>query len=48
MLQRGLLRLHIARVCEACDYATGTLYQHFESRVDPLVALAVARAVIRV
>ncbi len=40
MLQDGLLGLQMARVAEACDYATGTLYQHFESKEDLLVALA--------
>jgi AcrR family transcriptional regulator len=35
----GLLQLQMARVAEACDYAIGTLYQHFSSKEDLLVAL---------
>ncbi len=40
---QGLLGLQMARVASACDYATGTLYQHFRSREDLLVALATQR-----
>jgi AcrR family transcriptional regulator len=36
----GLLNLQMARVAEKCDYAVGTLYQHFASKEDLLVALA--------
>lgn len=36
----GLVNLQMARLAEACDYATGTLYQHFRSKEDMLVALA--------
>lgn len=36
----GLVNLQMARLAEACDYATGTLYQHFTSKEDLLVALA--------
>lgn len=35
----GLLGLQMARVARACDYATGTLYQHFSSKEDLLVAI---------
>lgn len=35
----GLLGLQMARVARACDYATGTLYQHFASKEDLLVAI---------
>lgn len=35
----GLLNLQMARIAEDCDYATGTLYQHFGSKEDLLVAL---------
>jgi AcrR family transcriptional regulator len=35
----GLLQLQMARVAEACDYATGTLYQHFSCKEDLIVAL---------
>lgn len=38
----GLMNLQMARLAEACDYATGTLYQHFSSKEDLLVALASA------
>jgi AcrR family transcriptional regulator len=37
--QEGLLQTQMARIAEACDYATGTLYQHFASKEDLLVAL---------
>ncbi|MGH8502509.1 MAG: TetR/AcrR family transcriptional regulator, partial [Gammaproteobacteria bacterium] len=47
MLQDGLLSLQMSRVAEACDYATGTLYQHFESKEDLLVALACDKAAVR-
>lgn len=35
----GLLNLQMARVARGCDYATGTLYQHFASKEDLLLAL---------
>ncbi len=38
--EEGLLTLQMARLADACDYATGTLYQHFSSKEDLLVALA--------
>ncbi len=47
ILQDGLLNLQMARVAEACDYATGTLYQHFASKEDLLVAIACAKSTIR-
>ncbi len=47
MLQDGLLSLQMARVAEACDYATGTLYQHFTSKEDLLVALASEKSAVR-
>jgi AcrR family transcriptional regulator len=37
--QDGLLNLQMAKVAKACDYATGTLYQHFASKEDLLLAL---------
>ncbi len=41
LIQRdGLLNLQMARIAEATDYAIGTLYQHFASKEDLLVALA--------
>ena len=36
----GLLKLQMARLAQRCDYAVGTLYQHFASKEDLLVALA--------
>ncbi|NBB93317.1 MAG: TetR family transcriptional regulator [Gammaproteobacteria bacterium] len=40
ILGDGLLSLTMARVAAACDYATGTLYQHFSSKEDLLLALS--------
>jgi AcrR family transcriptional regulator len=37
----GFLNLQMARLAQACDYATGTLYQHFSSKEDLLLALVV-------
>lgn len=37
--ENGLLNLQMARVARGCDYATGTLYQHFTSKEDLLLAL---------
>jgi AcrR family transcriptional regulator len=36
----GLLHLQMSRLAEACEYATGTLYQHFASKEDLLLAIA--------
>ncbi|AGA32876.1 Transcriptional regulator, TetR family [Thioalkalivibrio nitratireducens DSM 14787] len=36
----GLLNLQMSRLADACDYATGTLYQHFASKEDLLLAIA--------
>lgn len=41
--EEGLLTLQMARLARSCDYATGTLYQHFASKEDLLVALATQR-----
>lgn len=35
----GLLNLQMARVAEKCEYAVGTLYQHFASKEDLLLTL---------
>ena len=35
----GLLALKMAKVARDCDYATGTLYQHFASKEDLLLAI---------
>ncbi len=44
----GLLSLQMSRIAEECDYATGTLYQHFASKEDLLVALATRNCLSRV
>jgi AcrR family transcriptional regulator len=41
--EEGLLQLQMARLAEECDYATGTLYQHFGSKEDLVVALLTDR-----
>jgi AcrR family transcriptional regulator len=40
--QDGLLNLQMARLATECGYAVGTLYQHFTSKEDLLLALAAA------
>ncbi|HUS24555.1 MAG TPA: helix-turn-helix domain-containing protein [Candidatus Binatia bacterium] len=37
--EEGLLKLQMSRLAERCEYAVGTLYQHFASKEDLLVAL---------
>lgn len=46
--QEGLLRLQMARIAGACEYATGTLYQHFASKEDLIVALLTDRSEERI
>jgi AcrR family transcriptional regulator len=49
LIQRdGLLSLQMSRIAEECDYAVGTLYQHFASKEDLLVALATRNCTSRV
>lgn len=49
LIQRdGLLALQMARIADETDYAIGTLYQHFASKEDLLVALATRSALDRV
>ncbi|MGB1580989.1 MAG: TetR/AcrR family transcriptional regulator [Nevskiales bacterium] len=36
----GLLNLVMSRIARECDYAVGTLYQHFASKEDLLIALS--------
>lgn len=36
----GMMNLQMAKLADACDYSIGTLYQHFTSKEDLLVALA--------
>jgi len=44
----GLLSLQMARVADECGYAIGTLYKHFASKEDLLVALATRNSFDRV
>lgn len=37
--EHGLLNLQMSRIAEKCEYAVGTLYQHFASKEDLLLAL---------
>lgn len=49
LIQRnGLLNLQMSRIAEESDYAIGTLYQHFASKEDLLVALATRNCMSRV
>lgn len=49
LIQReGLLNLQMSRLAEACDYAVGTLYQHFSSKEDLLVALTTRKSLSRI
>lgn len=38
--ENGLLNLQMSRIAEKCEYAVGTLYQHFDSKEDLVLALA--------
>ena len=44
----GLLNLQMARIAGRCDYAVGTLYQHFACKEDLLIALATCNTPDRV
>ncbi len=49
LIQRdGLMSLQMSRIAEECDYAVGTLYQHFASKEDLLVTLATRNCMSRV
>ncbi|HRQ58272.1 MAG TPA: TetR/AcrR family transcriptional regulator [Azoarcus taiwanensis] len=37
--ENGFMKLQMGPLAAACDYATGTLYQHFQSKEDLLLAL---------
>ncbi len=39
--ESGFMKLQMGPLAAACDYATGTLYQHFQSKEDLLLALVV-------
>ncbi len=41
--EHGLLSLQMSRIAEKCEYAVGTLYQHFASKEDLLLALTTAQ-----
>ncbi len=40
----GLLNLQVSKVAEKCEYAVGTLYQHFSSKEDLLLTLTTVQA----
>lgn len=42
--EHGLLNLQMSRLAEKCEYAVGTLYQHFASKEDLLLALTTVQA----
>ena len=42
--ENGLLNLQMSRIAEKCEYAVGTLYQHFASKEDLLLALTTVQA----
>lgn len=42
--ESGLLSLQMSRIAEKCEYAVGTLYQHFASKEDLLLALTTMQA----
>lgn len=42
--ESGLLSLQMTRVAEKCEYAVGTLYQHFASKEDLVLALTTVQA----
>lgn len=46
--QDGLLNLQMSRIADRSQYAIGTLYQHFASKEDLLVALATRNCLARV
>lgn len=46
--EHGILGLQMARIARGCDYATGTLYQHFASKEDLLLAVCAGQADDRV
>ena len=49
LIQReGLLNLQMSRIAEESEYAIGTLYRHFASKEDLLVALATRNSLGRV
>lgn len=37
----GLLNLQMSRIAEKCEHAVGTLYKHFESKEDLILALVI-------
>lgn len=43
----GLLNLQMAKIAEAADYSTGTLYHHFASKEDLLLALTTESSGLR-
>lgn len=43
----GVLKLQMSQLAKECEYSVGTLYQHFSSKEDLLVALATCRVAER-
>lgn len=41
ILEKGFLNLRMSKLAEAVEYSVGTLYSHFETKEDLLMALAV-------
>ncbi|AXQ30711.1 TetR/AcrR family transcriptional regulator [Solimonas sp. K1W22B-7] len=39
IVEEGLLNLQMTRIAERCEYAVGTVYRHFASKEDLLLAL---------
>lgn len=48
MAEDGLLSLQMNLIARECDYSVGTLYQHFVSKEDLLLAMLTARATERI
>lgn len=49
LIQRdGLLNLQMSKIADECEYAIGTLYKHFASKEDLLVALSTRNCLGRV
>lgn len=46
--ENGLLNLQVSKVAERCEYAVGTLYQHFASKEDLVLALTTAQTHVHV
>src|ERR1700722_12734039 len=45
--QHGYLRLNLDRLAEATEYSKGTLYQHFETKEDIILGIAIGSLEMR-